>query len=167
VFGVAAIAAALLACSRSQPPAEYASLPLESPAMEPTSPVMRAPLQAPLDPTRSPPSADYDPLTPSPRGHDPYAPSNRGDSAYPPPPRSGSAYPPAPVAEENGQRLIWRASPRWAAIKKEGDAPRRKQSRNTRFEAAKEKAAEVGVENLTDDDIEGLNPEQLKELRGY
>ncbi len=146
VFGTAAklaIGAALLACSRSQPPAEYASS-----AMEPSSPLMQAPLQAPLDPTRPPPSAAYDPLTPHPQA----------DSAYAPPPG---------VAQENGQRLIWRASPRWAAIKKGSDNPARKPNRNAGFEAAKAKAAEVGIENLTDEDIDGLSPDQLKELRGY
>ena len=63
-------------------------------------------------------------------------------------------------------RLGWHASPRWAAIRGkdslvEPDDPQAK------FKAAKAKARKVGVENLSDEDVEGLNPAQLKELRGY
>ena len=32
---------------------------------------------------------------------------------------------------------------------------------------AKAKAEKVGVENLSDEDVEGLTPAQVKELRGY
>jgi hypothetical protein len=37
----------------------------------------------------------------------------------------------------------------------------------SKFKAAKAKAAKVGVENLSDGDVEGLTSAQLKELRGY
>jgi hypothetical protein len=36
-----------------------------------------------------------------------------------------------------------------------------------KFKAAQAKATKVGVENLTKEDIDGLNSAQLKELRGY
>jgi len=36
-----------------------------------------------------------------------------------------------------------------------------------KFKAAQAKAARVGVENLTERDIEGLSFEQIKQLRGY
>jgi len=36
-----------------------------------------------------------------------------------------------------------------------------------KFKAAKAKAEKVGIENLSDKDVEGLTPTQLKELRGY
>jgi hypothetical protein len=36
-----------------------------------------------------------------------------------------------------------------------------------RFEAAKEKASLSGAHTLTQEDIEGLSYEQIKELRGY
>ena len=36
-----------------------------------------------------------------------------------------------------------------------------------KFKAAQERAAKVGVENLTKKDIDGLSYEQIKELRGY
>jgi hypothetical protein len=42
------------------------------------------------------------------------------------------------------------------------------QERNeAKFKAAQAKAAHEGVDSLTREDIEGLTPEQLKELRGY
>jgi hypothetical protein len=36
-----------------------------------------------------------------------------------------------------------------------------------KFKAAQAKAAKVGVENLTKEDIEGLTSAQITELRGY
>ena len=36
-----------------------------------------------------------------------------------------------------------------------------------KLKAAKAKAEEVGVENLSDKDVEGLTQAQLRELRGY
>jgi hypothetical protein len=36
-----------------------------------------------------------------------------------------------------------------------------------KFKAAQAKATNVGVENLTKEDIDGLSSAQLKELRGY
>lgn len=35
------------------------------------------------------------------------------------------------------------------------------------FELAQAKAERIGVENLTEDDIEGLSFDQIQELRGY
>jgi hypothetical protein len=62
--------------------------------------------------------------------------------------------------------MMWRASPRWAAVKT-GARTSAKKDQQTKFKAAQAKAAKVGVENLTKDDIDGLNDAQLKELRGY
>ena len=42
-----------------------------------------------------------------------------------------------------------------------------KQDPQARFKAAQAKAAKVGVENLSKEDVDGLNLAQLKELRGY
>jgi hypothetical protein len=62
--------------------------------------------------------------------------------------------------------MVWRTSPRWAAVKgKERTAA--EQDPQTKFNAAKAKAAKVGVENLSTEDVEGLSLAQLKELRGY
>jgi hypothetical protein len=41
------------------------------------------------------------------------------------------------------------------------------QDPQAKFKAAQAKAAKVGVENLSEEDVDGLNPIQLKELRGY
>ena len=62
--------------------------------------------------------------------------------------------------------LVWHASPRWAAVKgKNGTLV--KQDPQAKFKAAQAKAAKVGVENLSEEDVDGLSPAQLKELRGY
>lgn len=62
--------------------------------------------------------------------------------------------------------LVWHTSPRWATIKgKERPAP--KPDPEAKFKAAQAKAAKVGVENLSKEDIDGLTLAQLKELRGY
>ena len=42
-----------------------------------------------------------------------------------------------------------------------------KQDPQAKFKAAQAKAAKVGVENLSKEDVDGLNLAQLKELRGY
>jgi hypothetical protein len=41
------------------------------------------------------------------------------------------------------------------------------QGAEAKFKAAQAKAAKVGVENLTEGDIDGLSFEQIKQLRGY
>ena len=41
------------------------------------------------------------------------------------------------------------------------------QEGEAKFKAAQAKAAKVGVENLTERDIDGLSFEQIKKLRGY
>jgi hypothetical protein len=41
------------------------------------------------------------------------------------------------------------------------------QEAEVKFKAAQAKAAKVGVENLTERDIDGLSFEQIKQLRGY
>jgi hypothetical protein len=41
------------------------------------------------------------------------------------------------------------------------------QEAEAKFKAAQAKAAKVGVENLTERDIDGLSFEQIKQLRGY
>jgi hypothetical protein len=65
------------------------------------------------------------------------------------------------------QRLVWKSSPRWATVKGEANTPAVKRVSQTKFKDAQAKAAEVGVENLTGEDIAGLTPAQIKQLRGY
>ena len=64
-------------------------------------------------------------------------------------------------------RMAWRTSPRWAAVKGKTLTDAAKRDPDAKFKAAQAKAAKVGVENLSNEDIEGLNLAQLKELRGY
>lgn len=68
---------------------------------------------------------------------------------------------------QQDQRLVWKSSPRWATVKGEANAPAVKRVSQTKFKDAQAKAAEVGVENLTGEDIAGLTPAQIKQLRGY
>lgn len=63
--------------------------------------------------------------------------------------------------------MVWRPSPRWAAVKKKPRTSGAKPDPQAKFKAAQAKAAKVGVENLTKEDIEGLTLEQIKDLRGY
>ena len=66
---------------------------------------------------------------------------------------------------------MWKSSPRWATIennaKREADAGPVKHDAPSKLRLAQAKAAKVGVENLTGEDIEGLSSAELKELRGY
>jgi hypothetical protein len=86
----------------------------------------------------------------------------------------------APPTPSNG--MVWRSSPRWATVKKPPTAitrPAPQKSASTasrakpkpdpqaKFKAAQAKAAKVGVENLTQEDIAGLTPDEIKQLRGY
>ena len=86
------------------------------------------------------------------------------------PPRTygggGAPYRRADVPQQE-QRLVWKSSPRWATVKGEANAPAVKRVSQTKFKDAQAKAAEVGVENLTGEDIAGLTPAQIKQLRGY
>lgn len=180
-----ALAGSLLACSRSQPQADYSSN-----SLEPSEPMLQAPLRGQDDPgylPPPPPDGDYSQDYPPPTGPDAYrsrdyapppGPDAYGSRDYPPLPgpayRSRGYSPPpgsysgAGAAPPGSSRMVWRASPRWAEIRKgDNSPPPRRTKEPDSFEAAREKADDVGVENLTSDDISGLTPEQLKLLRGY
>ena len=58
--------------------------------------------------------------------------------------------------------MVWRTSP---TVKTRTGAA--KPDPLAKFSAAQAKAAKVGVENLTKEDIEGLTSAQITELRGY
>jgi len=62
----------------------------------------------------------------------------------------------------NGWRR--REGKRWAEVK---TGARDGQDSQAKFKAAQAKAAKLGVENLTKEDVDGLTVAQLKELRGY
>jgi hypothetical protein len=63
--------------------------------------------------------------------------------------------------------MVWHTSPRWAAVKGKARTSAVKPDPQAKFKAAQAKAAKVGVENLSKEDVDGLNLAQLKELRGY
>jgi hypothetical protein len=102
-----------------------------------------------------PPPVAYAPRPPVVYAPPPLAPY--GKSTY-----GRSETPPQPTAH-----MVWRTSKRWAAVKTGARTSAVEQDSQAKFKAAQAKAAKVGVENLTKDDIDGLNVAQLKELRGY
>ncbi len=142
VTAATAIGIALLSCTAPQPSA-VDSAKTSQMVYDSAAPVIRAPL--------SPPAG--------------YA---------SPPPLINSSTPLAPYANSPNERAepqtaphqVWRASPRWAAVKGK-DRTLVKQDPQAKFKAAQEKAAKVGVENLSKEDLDGLNLAQIKELRGY
>jgi hypothetical protein len=87
----------------------------------------------------------------------PPAPDRYGDRSYPRP-----NTPPLAAARERrpapARTATAKAGPAAAPVKPDPDA---------RFKAVQAKAKRVGVERLTQKDIEGLSPEQIKQLRGY
>lgn len=114
-----------------------------------------------------------------------YVPSSQGVRApLPPPARYVHAPSPAPYSPPTAARYrkftyvgseappqasseMSRSSPRWTAVKKKTRTSTAKSDPLARFKAAQAKAAKVGVENLTKEDIEGLSSAQITELRGY
>lgn len=81
------------------------------------------------------------------------------------------ASPPRPMAYSSDARsetppqsdvhVLSEYSPHRAAVKaKQGDP-------KAKFKSVQAKVEKIGVENLTQDDIAGLSPAQLKVLRGY
>ncbi len=72
-------------------------------------------------------------------------------------------------------QLGWRASQRWATVKRDAStravkeaAPRAvKKDPDAKFKAAQAKAEKLGVHTLTEQDIAGLTPEQITQIRGY
>jgi len=97
------------------------------------------------------------------------------------PPPAGYAPPPAPPYGEQAERqqfdappqqtdpsrLVWRASPRWATGKRGANTGAVKQDPEAKFKAAQAKAEKLGVHTLTEQDIAGLTPEQITQIRGY
>jgi hypothetical protein len=160
-----AVGASLLSCARHPeayappPPVAYAPPPPEAYA-PPPPPVAYAP--PPPDAYAPPPYAPRPPMAYAPRPPAAYAPppsAPYGRSTY-----AGSEPPPPP---QPAGHLVWRASKQWAVIKTEPRSSAVEQASQAKFKAAQAKAAKVGVEHLTNEDIDGLNATQLKELRGY
>jgi hypothetical protein len=156
---IAAVGAGLLSCA-PRPPA--AAEPLPPPvAYAPSSPVVHAPL---------PPPAGYlpppDSYAPPPTGYAP--PPAYGEQAErqqygAPPPRQYGAPPP----QTDPAQLGWRASPRWATVKRQPSTGAVKKDPQAKFKAAQAKAEKLGVHTLTEQDIAGLTPAQITQIRGY
>jgi len=159
VAAIAAVGTGLLSCS-PRPPA--AAEPLPPPvAYAPSSPVVHAPL---------PPPAGYlpppDSYAPPPTGYAP--PPAYGEQAErqqygAPPPRQYGAPPP----QTDPAQLGWRASPRWATVKRQPSTGAVKKDPQAKFKAAQAKAEKLGVHTLTEQDIAGLTPAQITQIRGY
>lgn len=132
----------LLSCTARRQPVDYAPPPPPV-VYAPPAPVVHAPLPPPGGYASAPPPMINSPR-PLPYGNSPHARSEPPTAA----------------------RMVWRTSPRWAAVK-EKDRTVVKQDPQAKFEAAKAKATKVGVENLSKEDVDGLSLAQLKELRGY
>ena len=174
VLGVAAIIAVgtiLLACARRPPE------PIAPPPVAYDQPEDYAPGPAPYGRSSYAQGAPP-PRPPSSYGRSSYAQSVAPRDIRPPAPKNAPPPPPpngrSPSAQNGGPqqdaRLEWRASPRWAtanAAKKKAPTSAPKPDPKAKFKAAQAKAEEVGVENLTQDDIAGLSPEQITPLRGY
>jgi hypothetical protein len=129
VTTTAAVGMALLSCTAPRTPVAYA--PSASPiAYQRLAPVVHAPLPPPVGYASPPPLMINSPP--------PLAPD--GNSAY--------ARPEPPTADDMG----WHASPRWAAVKGK-DRTLVKQDPQAKFKAAQAKAAKVGVENLSKEDL--------------
>ena len=103
-----------------------------------------------------------------------YAP--RPPMGYAPPPPEAYARPPGPYGRHSYAEaeppppagpMKWQASKRWAAVKPGAGESTVGQDQDAKFKAAQAKAAKVGVENLTKEDVDGLTVAQIKELRGY
>ena len=149
----------MLSCA-PRPPA--AAEPLPPPvAYAPSSPVVHAPL---------PPPAGYlpppDSYAPPPTGYAP--PPTYGEQAErqqygAPPPRQYGAPPP----QTDPAQLGWRASPRWATVKRQPSTGAVKKDPQAKFKAAQAKAEKLGVHTLTEQDIAGLTPAQITQIRGY
>jgi hypothetical protein len=138
-----AIGTALLSCTAPPPPVAYA--PSAPPIVyEPLAPVVHAPLPPPVGYASPPPLMINSPPPLAADGNSAYARSEPPTAAH----------------------MVWHASPRWAAVKGK-DRTLVKQDPQAKFKAAQAKAAKVGVENLSKEDLDGLNLAQLKELRGY
>lgn len=166
VAAMTAVGMTLLSCA-PRPPEVYAAPPPEAYAAPP--PVVHAPL--PPVAYAPPPPVAYAPRPPmayAPPPPEAYAP--RPPMAYAPPPPGPygrSTYVASEPPPQPGGHLVWRASKQWAVIKPEPRAGGVAPASQAKFKAAQAKAAKVGVEHLTNEDIDGLNATQLKALRGY
>ena len=75
---------------------------------------------------------------------------------------ASSVEPPPPLPQRNPEQ-----PPRNASVPSREGSKTVEPEAEAKFKAAEAKAKREGVDSLTSEDIEGLTPEQLKEIRGY
>ena len=75
---------------------------------------------------------------------------------------ASSVEPPPPLPQRNPEQ-----PPRNASVPSREGSKSVEPEAKAKFKAAEAKAKREGVDSLTSEDIEGLTPEQLKEIRGY
>jgi hypothetical protein len=78
------------------------------------------------------------------------------------PTNASSVEPPPPLPQRHPEQ-----PPMNASVPSREGSKTVEQEAEAKFKAAEAKAKREGVDSLTSEDIEGLSPEQLKELRGY
>jgi hypothetical protein len=83
-------------------------------------------------------------------------------STVPEPTKASSAETPPPLPQRKPEQ-----PPANASVPSREGSHTVEQERAAKFKAAEAKAKREGVDSLTREDIDGLSPEQLKELRGY
>jgi hypothetical protein len=76
--------------------------------------------------------------------------------------KASSAEPSAPLPQRKPEQ-----PPTNASVPSREGSNTVEQEREAKVKAAEAKAKREGVDSLTSEDIKGLSPEQLKELRGY
>jgi hypothetical protein len=137
VTATMAVGIALLSCTAPQPSAvSPATTPM---ANESSAPVIRTPLSPPVGYA----SMALPPNSPTPLS--PYA--NSPDEG---------------ADAQTGAEGVWRASPRWAAVKGDGCIVVDQDA-----QAAEAEAAKVRIENCSKKDADDLSPAQHEEPGGY
>ena len=185
VLAAAATGLTLLSCNRPPKPQEVVYAPPPPPSYGSASDggVYVPPAPPPTHgsasygradvPSQYPPRRNYDSAPYGRADVPPQYPATRsyGSADVPPqhPPTRSYGSPPYGRADmpDQDQRLVWKSSPRWATAKPKTKTSVVKRDPQAKFKAAQAKAAEVGVENLTKEDIDGLNLAEIKQLRGY
>jgi hypothetical protein len=102
-------------------------------------------------------------------GHGP--PNYDGQGGYGLPPRTPSGYGNRPYPPSNTPPHVTADAQRPVASRsttaKTGVITTSKEKMEAKFKYAEAKAKRDGVDSLTKEDVEGLSPEQMKQLRGY
>ena len=94
-----------------------------------------------------------------------------GQAGYGPPPRTPSGYSNRPYPPSNTPPHVTNDAQRTgtlpSAMAKTGVTTASKQKTEAKLKLAEAKAKRDGVASLTQDDLKGLSPEQIRQLRGY